>query len=245
MQKAYYMRLNIGDLHSSPAWRIMKPIQRGAYIELFTLCFGAGGKLPNDPEQLRLMSGMTLKEWRKYGGLVLAQFEPHTDGDGTLTQSRVVKELIAIAEKGDKARASASARWAQPPDANAYRTQSEGNARQKTEDNRQKTDIIPPTPKGALDYSLPLDLMADARLVEAWGRWNTHLAEKKVRRTQSAINGQINKLRQLGTIAVSTIDNSIAGNYQGLWEPKQQSGGNSQSIPQQTSRVPRQAPPLQ
>jgi hypothetical protein len=104
---------------------------------------------------------------------------------------------------------------------------------------------IPPTPKGALDYSLPLDLMADPKLVEAWGRWNTHLAEKKVRRTQSAISGQINKLRQLGTLAVSTIENSIAGNYQGLWEPKQQFGGNPQSTPQQTSRVPRQAPRLQ
>jgi uncharacterized protein YdaU (DUF1376 family) len=221
----------------------MTAAQKGAYCTLLFVCFQNGGKLPSNARALQALSKCNADEWDAAAAdLVRQQFTPHPDDPDKLTHHLVLKEVLNMNAKSEKGKVGADARWGRN-DADAMQTHSERNADKKKKEKENKKNT-PQPPKGALDYSLPLDLMADPKLVEAWGRWNTHLAEKKVRRTQSAITAQINKLRQLGALAVPTIDNSITNNWQGLFEPKQQFSGNSQPKNEPRNTVPRGLPQL-
>jgi hypothetical protein len=177
----------------------------------------------------------------------MQQFEPHPDDATMLTHHLVLSEIRNMVAVSEMKKAAVGVRYADSASSTGVATrvvQVKNSSSDSVAQNKIKNKInrVPPTPKGVLDYSLPLDLMADAKLVEAWARWNTHLAEKKVRRTQSAITAQINKLRQLGALAVPTIDNSITNNWQGLFEPKQQFSGNSQPKNEPRNTVPRTVP---
>lgn len=60
---------------------------------------------------------------------------------------------------------------------------------------------------------------------DAWARWRQHLTEKRKKPTPSAVKSQLKKLEDMGhDRAVVAIEHSIAGSYQGLYEP-----GGSQS----------------
>jgi hypothetical protein len=57
---------------------------------------------------------------------------------------------------------------------------------------------------------------------DAWEQWNTHLKEKKVKRTPTSAQMQLKKLAGMGVDrAIDAIHHSIAGNYQGVYEPTQ------------------------
>jgi hypothetical protein len=56
---------------------------------------------------------------------------------------------------------------------------------------------------------------------EAWGQWQSHLKQKKVKPTPIASKMQLKKLGEMGLQqAIAAIHHSIAGNYQGIFEPK-------------------------
>jgi hypothetical protein len=65
---------------------------------------------------------------------------------------------------------------------------------------------------------------------EAWGQWRDHLTQKKVKRTPIAAQMQLKKLGEMGRDrAIAAIHNSIAGNYQGIFEPSTPNGSRKQT----------------
>jgi hypothetical protein len=82
-------------------------------------------------------------------------------------------------------------------------------------------DVSVKAPKGAVvDAVIPSGLdTADFR--EAWAQWGEHLKQKKTKRTPLAAEMQLKKLVELGPHgAIAAIRHSIAGNYQGIYEPR-------------------------
>tara|TARA_R110000803_G_C11989495_1_gene321954 strand:- start:5427 stop:6146 length:720 start_codon:yes stop_codon:yes gene_type:complete len=75
---------------------------------------------------------------------------------------------------------------------------------------------------------LPMD-MQTAEMEIAWGEWEQHRKERKPKITGSAACKQAGQLAAMGLDrAIAAIDASIAGGYQGIFEPK--SNGNSSGV---------------
>jgi hypothetical protein len=61
---------------------------------------------------------------------------------------------------------------------------------------------------------------------EAWGRWNDHLRQKRKPATSHALDLQLKKLEGWGEKrAIAAINNSIMGNWQGIFEEKTNANG--------------------
>ncbi len=81
----------------------------------------------------------------------------------------------------------------------------------------ESTGPPPATRKGV---PIPEPLRAPEFLT-AWQSWEEHLGQKRVKTTEKADEQQLQNCVELGvTRAVAAIRNSIANNYQGLYEPR-------------------------
>ena len=92
---------------------------------------------------------------------VLQEYFERTD-EGWVNH-RADKEIAKVGEKSEKASASAKARWNKAKDANALRTQSEGNATHNTRHKTQNTDKAP--------QQRGTRLPADWSLPDSWKMW--------------------------------------------------------------------------
>ncbi len=89
---------------------------RGLYREMLTQAWRRQGKLPNDPDQIRRITGVTAAEWRRTWPLV-ARFW-RADGDMLVndTQVTVYAEACARATRASaRARTAAQARHKHSP----------------------------------------------------------------------------------------------------------------------------------
>lgn len=128
----HYYQFNIGDYHSHT--NHLELLEDLAYRRMLDWCYLNELPLPEDLSEIgRLIRMRTHSECIE---IVLRDFFTLTD-DG-YTQARIVNEVSAYREKSAKAKKSALARWNKPPskdgdngDANALRTESEGNAKHK------------------------------------------------------------------------------------------------------------------
>ena len=130
----HYYQFNIGDYHSHTSY--LEPMEDLAYRRMMDWCYLNEKPLPNDLEEIgRLIRMRTHCECI---AVVLRDFFI-CDANG-YSQPRIDDELARFSEKSDKARKSAEARWGkksnknkakQTTNANALRTQSEGNANQE------------------------------------------------------------------------------------------------------------------
>ena len=72
---------------------------------------------------------------------------------------------------------------------------------------------------------IPLLLQTSA-FQEAWARWNDHLRQKRKPATSHALDLQLKKLEGWGEKrAIAAINNSIMGNWQGIFEEKTNANG--------------------
>jgi uncharacterized protein YdaU (DUF1376 family) len=118
---------------------------------------------------------------------VLQEFFERT-ADGWI-HHRANKEIEKVGDKSQKASASAKARWSKPKDANALRTQSEGNATQDTVHITQDTEHK----KRATSVACPPDVSQ-----QIWGDWVALRKSKKAPITQTVLNGAIAEAKILG-----------------------------------------------
>ena len=98
-------------------------------------------------------------------------------------------------------------------------TQAEAEAEAKAEAKGEAVKKSPPAPV------IPLLLQTPA-FQEAWGRWNDHLRQKRKPATSHALDLQLKKLEGWGEKrAIAAINNSIMGNWQGIFEEKTNANG--------------------
>lgn len=81
-------------------------------------------------------------------------------------------------------------------------------------------------PKNTNGVAIPAELQT-AEFLEAWERFRKHRAQKRKPLTGLAEEGQMRNLLEMGVHrAVAAINHSIAQGYQGIFEPKQTTGGH-------------------
>ncbi len=144
----HYYQFNIGDYHSHTSH--LEPLEDIAYRRLMDWCYLHESPLPEDIESIA--KKIRMRTHCECIADVLREFFTLTN-EGWIN-SRIVKEVDAFKEKSEKAKASARARWDKKPnknnkkevDANALRTECEGNAKHKPLTNNQEPIKI--LPKG-------------------------------------------------------------------------------------------------
>ncbi len=114
---------------------------RGLYRELLTRSWSLGGKLPNNPQMLMRLAGVTEEEWRRCWPLVAPYWN---ERDGHLTNETQL-EVMADARKRqqvrtERAKKAAQARWGQ------CSSNAQASAKQ-----------CPPSPSPSLSKSLSLE----------------------------------------------------------------------------------------
>jgi uncharacterized protein YdaU (DUF1376 family) len=138
---------------------------------------------------------------RKAVDAVLREF--FSLNDGAYSQKRADEEIARFQEKRGKAKASANARWSHsernanayanaPPDkdANAMRTQCEGNALQ-TPDTRHQTPIPTSQPKAARGERASAPARPPDVSEQVWTDWTALRRSKKAPVTQTVLDGAI------------------------------------------------------
>ena len=85
--------------------------------------------------------------------------------------------------------------------------------------------------KAGKDQAFPDNLRSEA-FKNIWGQWLEHLSQKKKPPTNRAIDLQLKKLSAMGEArAIAALENSICGNYQGIFESSSVTGnGCGQSV---------------
>lgn len=104
-----WMKFYPSDFMGSQKVRSMTGQQRGIYISLMCECWEAGS-IPDDPDQLWTVCGVTPDEMREAWPKVRQCFEDHPDKDGHLVQPRVETEREAAVNRRNAAQKAAQAR---------------------------------------------------------------------------------------------------------------------------------------
>lgn len=149
----YYYQHHIGDYRKDTTH--LSILEHGAYRQLLDLYYISEQPLPlDDAKLMRLVCARNADEVQAVKNALDDFFEKTDDG---YIQSRCDKEINAYHGKSLKAKASADARWSKNKDlqdANALRTECEGNANHKPLTiNHKPTKYIPPIPTELLsDY---------------------------------------------------------------------------------------------
>lgn len=139
-----YYKFHIGDFKSHTAH--LEPLEELAYRRLLDEIYLHEKPLPDDIDQIARC--IRMRTHCDCIAVVLHEFFERT-ADGWI-QGRAMEEIDEFKAKSDKAKASANARWAKKhkgfkkADANALRTQSEGNANHKPITNNHNTKIKRP-----------------------------------------------------------------------------------------------------
>ena len=179
----HYYQFNIGDYQSHTAH--LTDLEDLAYRRMLDWCYLHEKPLPIDSEEIARL--IRMRTHSDCIAVVLREYFKKTK-DGWIS-SRVLLEMDRVGEKSNKARASAKARW----DANAKRTQSEGNATQdtlhKTQDTLPKKNTVVP-PAGVTEF--------------VWQDWLKLRKTKKAPVTQTAIDGIVRESLKAG-VSLQTV----------------------------------------
>lgn len=128
----HYYQFNIGDYKAHTEH--LEPMEDLAFRRMMDWCYLHEKPLPLDTKEIeRLIRMRTHSESIAY--VLETYFERNAEG---YVNSRIEREVARYQEKSEKAKKSAEARWKNKPskqaglgDANALRTESEGNAKHK------------------------------------------------------------------------------------------------------------------
>ena len=144
----HYYQFNIGDYHSHTAH--LEPMEDIAYRRMMDFCYLNEIPLPPTVEEIARL--IRMRSHTDCIAVVLSEF--FTEVDNGYIQPRINDEVAKYREKSAKAKKSAEARWGSKDkgsgDANALRTESEGNAKHKPLNTKHK----PLNKYSSADYSL-------------------------------------------------------------------------------------------
>lgn len=142
----HYYKFNIGDYASHT--QHLEPLEDIAYRRMLDWIYLHESPLPDSPEQIARL--IRMRTHCEDIANVLREFFTLTDYGWM--QEKASIEIDAYKDKSNKAKASAAARWAKKPtivNANALRTECEGNANQEPEtinqeplNNKQDYEIV-------------------------------------------------------------------------------------------------------
>ena len=139
----HYYQFNIGDYVSST--QHLDENEDLAYRRMLDIYYSKESPLPKEENEIARL--IRMRTHSESIANVLREFFT-LENDGYHCQ-RADKEIHAFQSKSDKARKSAEARWnknkdlpKKDGDANAMRTQCEGNAKQETLNTKQETNIL-------------------------------------------------------------------------------------------------------
>jgi len=217
--------------HEMPAWyphyakdwltsdnvMSMGYFEKGVFIQLLSIAWVNDG-LPNNEAKAKQMLGLCLEEWEACAWIVRELFYD----DGTkLRNKRQEVERKKYTDKVDKLRIAGSLGGKKKRASKCL-----ANAKQKLSYTEPEPE--PDIPKGikerwsikkAIALSVPLNL-DNEEFKKAWVDWLEHLQEKKKLPKEKSIQAQFKKLSAWGSSrSVIAINHSIAGNYQGIYEP--------------------------
>lgn len=163
----YYFQFHIGDYTSSTAH--LTELEDLAYRRMLDWCYVHEKSLPEAVEDIARL--IRMRSHCDCIASVLREFFDRTE-DGWVNR-RVVREIEAFKGKSEKARQSAKARW----DANALRSDSEGNANHKPITNNQEPlDIEPKGSKS--ETSFPP--CPQQEILSLWKAKLPHLAQPRI-----------------------------------------------------------------
>jgi uncharacterized protein YdaU (DUF1376 family) len=128
----HYYQFNIGDYNSHTMH--LSEIEDLTYRRLLDWYYLHESSIPLDLNEVSRQ--IRMRSHSDCIATVLQEFFERTP-DGWI-HHRANKEIEKVGDKSQKASASAKARWSKPKDANALRTQSEGNANHKPITNNHK-----------------------------------------------------------------------------------------------------------
>lgn len=80
----------------------------GAYCRILFVMWGQGAKLPDNPQQLARIAGVSLHRWR---GMAEVVMRPLTVGGGLVSQKRLTATWLDVQELRQKRAGSAKKRW--------------------------------------------------------------------------------------------------------------------------------------
>lgn len=149
----HYYQFNIGDYQSHTSH--LSEMEDLAFRRMLDWCYLHEKPLPLDVDEIARQIRM-----RSHSDCIASVLQEYFEriADGWIN-ARAIEEMHKIGEKSEKASASAKARWGK--NANAMRTQSEGNATQDTRHNTQDTVLKPQRgSRLANDWVLPEDWKA-------------------------------------------------------------------------------------
>lgn len=187
----------------------------GAYNRLLDHYYASRKPLPNDPNALiRICRAFTPDEQDAVES-VTSQFFSVGD-DGKLHNNRADEEIAKQSSRSESARRSAEQRWNSDGNANAMRTQCDGNADHNHIHNHIHIPEEHPQQKNG-KVSLPFD---SSEFIEAWNAFKEHRRKLKKPMTDRAQTLALKKLPDSEPEAIRWIDNAIEKGWIGIYEPK-------------------------
>jgi uncharacterized protein YdaU (DUF1376 family) len=152
----HYYQFNIGDYQSHTSH--LSEIEDLAFRRMLDWCYLHEKPLPFDVDEISRQ--IRMRTHSESIAIVLREYFERSE-DGWINV-RAIQEMLKVGEKSEKASASAKARWGNK-DANALRTQSEGNATHNT---------IPKTQDTVLKSQRGSRLANDWVLPNEWEYWS-------------------------------------------------------------------------
>jgi uncharacterized protein YdaU (DUF1376 family) len=193
----HHFPFHIGDWMSHTSH--LSPEEKAAYLAMIIEEYLHEKPLPDDID--KIARKINMRSHCECIAVVLQEFYERIEGgDGGWSNKRVRAEIEAYKSKSDKARASANARWnkAKPKDnANALRTQSEGNANHKP---RTKNHIIKP------------DEVSD----QTWSDFLAHRKKLKADLTETALKGIVRETNKAGWKLEDALTECVARGWRGF-----------------------------
>jgi uncharacterized protein YdaU (DUF1376 family) len=195
----HYYQFNIGDYNSHTMH--LSEIEDLTYRRLLDWYYLHESSIPLDLNEIARQ--IRMRSHSDCIATVLQEFFERT-ADGWI-HHRANKEIEKVGDKSQKASASAKARWSKPKDANALRTQSEGNATHNTlpitqdTEHKKKATIVAP-PEGVSN--------------SVWQEFVSHRKSKKARVTQLVIDGIQKEANIAGWSLEDALKETIVRNWQ-------------------------------
>ena len=232
------------DWLGSTRIHLMTPAQEGAYFRL--LCHAWNDpdcSLPDDDAALAVLSRLG-DEWQNGASVLIRKcFETHPKIEQRLHNPRLTDERIKQRKRARKAKANALKSWGDGSSRGKKRGCKRSAKRTANNSaNGMQNDCLPSpspspspspkeTPNGVSNPPLPPELDTPEFLA-AWQQWVDVRIEIKKPLKATGAKACIKKL--LGwaieggvALAIESLDNSSAGGWQGLFDPRERRGGSA------------------
>ena len=225
----HYYKFNIGDYASHT--QHLEPIEDIAYRRMLDWVYLHESPLPDSPEQIARL--IRMRTHCEDIANVLREFFTLTD-HGWM-QEKASVEIDAYKSKSDKAKASAAARWSKKPikpDANALRSECEGNANHKPLTTNQEPltkkqvkRFVKPTPQELIDHFKSKGSNQDQaeRFFNHYESNGWKVGRNPMKAWKSAVSNWLkNNYSQPAPQPIQQDDTSWANNMQPAYLPNQQ-----------------------